>query len=1017
MNTLQDLTLLQKLLIDTLPVETDPILRSFIETVLPAMEREFAFNYAMGGYKEDHYRRLLPRCGDSLAREIARDRASKPDQSLLVHVLNGLLTAWNLSDDLPEDLKLTDVEKRLLCLGMTLHDYGKKLYGKGEEAPRAYEVAEILGVCEKMGEDLNFQEFWADWKQYLPEIGYLAQNTQFNVGSNAVPANWQVNSKKFTHDDRRLSSPLRPLLAFGDIAVHLTDPADIVNVKSGNKKRSSGHALREHLRHLKIPKKLVYHRLRDCRGLLTNGIHNIMLHFTRQLDWKPILFFAQGVVYLAPPGSQTPDLATVQEFIWQALRNSLSDEVKKARIGFKRDGKGLKVAPQTLELFSPGDLIRKLPDVVEVQVVNENAPATPKRLERLTLDDKRELVKHGDIRADRFAEFLILAQREFFEGNEEYAPWILNTLGLEDRIKPEQTQVQSGGVNYGWYQVAAHYIAINSTWNKERVSQELSDLANRLANWAEENDLLEKPASPTREDFCSYLAQYLEVSGWEQQSAQFQNELTAYTVAKTRNQPICSLSSGEFPAEDQLDSVVLFKPQQYSNKNALGGGRIKRGISKIWSLEMLLRQARWSAKAGKLEEQQPVFLYIFPAYVYSPQTVQAIRYLVEAELIDFNLWDIRNCLLDKEMQYGGLQKLFQGKADQVEEESSESQGDKYSNRDLPFMATTYTTTRGKTVTDAWVKPAFLVVALPMLLGVKAVATSSPDPLYASDREFPESVILDGPAGFWSLLGLPTSLRLQDLPKALERLRVAYSLHLDNRSAKPDPRWQAFSGTVRDLVTDVLNIFAIANEGLRRDKRDRHTFQEVKRYWEFAQTWVDTEDKKEDEELKGGRHRMKLIEELARQYRVFYQVKNKRLSEASSHEILLPLSTALEVILKNPTQVDPEDVILQGAGQLHDILERKRRQKDPDVYLPLTNQPVQQLEAIRTFMTTCVKKLLGTLEEGEEGLYKGDRALLQENRNRIKSGAEFAYRWLALQEKQAQPEKPQPENSKSEGEAA
>jgi CRISPR-associated protein Csc3 len=33
-----------------------------------------------------------------------------------------------------------------------------------------------------------------------------------------------------------------------------------------------------------------------------------------------------------------------------------------------------------------------------------------------------------------------------------------------------------------------------------------------------------------------------------------------------------------------------------------------------------------------------------------------------------------------------------------------------------------------------------------------------------------------------------------------------------------------------------------------------------------------------------------------------------------------------------------------------------------------------------------------------GLYKSDRALLQENRNRIKSGAEFAYRWLALQAK-------------------
>jgi CRISPR-associated protein Csc3 len=113
------------------------------------------------------------------------------------------------------------------------------------------------------------------------------------------------------------------------------------------------------------------------------------------------------------------------------------------------------------------------------------------------------------------------------------------------------------------------------------------------------------------------------------------------------------------------------------------------------------------------------------------------------------------------------------------------------------MAMTYTTTRGKTVTDAWVQPVFLALALPMLLGVKVVATSSPDPLYASDQEFPDSVILEGPANFWNLLGLSTSLRLQNLPKALERLLIVYSLHLDNRSSPPDARWQAFmarSGT-------------------------------------------------------------------------------------------------------------------------------------------------------------------------------------------------------------------------------
>ncbi|MEO1765144.1 MAG: hypothetical protein AAFR83_25095, partial [Cyanobacteria bacterium J06629_18] len=61
----------------------------------------------------------------------------------------------------------------------------------------------------------------------------------------------------------------------------------------------------------------------------------------------------------------------------------------------------------------------------------------------------------------------------------------------------------------------------------------------------------------------------------------------------------------------------------------------------------------------------------------------------------------------------------------------------------------------------------------------------------------------------------------------------------------------------------------------------------------------------------------------------------------------------------------------------------------------STRQAKEITAIHTFMTTCVQDLF-------LGLYQGDRALLQENRNRIKSGAEFAYRWLAIQEK-SQPE--------------
>lgn len=981
-------TLLQTLLVETLAADTDPILRSYIETVLPALEQEFSLATALGGSEEAHYQ-ILSKLGDAHTREKAQRWSSNPDQSLLVHVLNALLTAWNLIPYLSKSLSLSDTEKRLLCLGITLHDYDKHCRSQCKKPPHASEVPAILKLCRELGEKLNFQAFWSDWQQYLPEIAFLAQNTQFKHGTNPPSANWP----KFTIDDhRRLKLPLRHLLGFGDIAVHLQDPADIVT-------QTGGDRLREHLRFLGIKKKLVYHRLRDSLGILTNGIHNATVRFADELGWEPILFFAQGVVYLAPPDSETPDCSELQKFLWQQISQLLGSKMLGGDIGFKRDGKGLKVAPQTLELFAPADLIRQLPNVIEARVANVKSPATPKRLEKLSLSEsEREFLNRGaDIRADRLAEFVFLTQKEFFGNSPEYINWVLESLELQGTISPEQTQAQSGGVNYGWYHAAAYYIATYPSLTPEEVSEKLSDLAEKLATWAQENDLLPENHSPTREIFYSYLTQYLEVYGWENQDPAFDDELAAYTVAKTKaaKQPICSLSSGQFASEDQMDSVVLFKPQQYSNKNPLGGRQIKRGISKIWSLEMLLRQALWSVPAGKLEEQQPIFLYIFPAYVYSPQTAAAIRLLVN-DMKRTNFWEIRKHWLNAGMQPNGLRSLDWRKTD--EPESGRYPGDKYAGEDLPFMATNYTTTRGKTLTDAWIEPAFLALALPLLLGVKVVATSSSVPIYNSDRDFRESVILDGPAGFWNLLNLPTSLRIQDLSEALERLLIAYSLHLDSRSSPPDARWRSLIGTVREVTTNVLNVFALANEGLRRDGSNRNpTSEEVQRYWNYAHIWV-----------KGDKY-MSLIEKMVREYRRFYRVgedeAGKVYTSESSYSILRPLSIALEVILKSPHWIDAEYLIETGAGQIGDALKRGERYNRP-----LRKDEVTELIAIRAFMSTCVKELLNEL-------YKGDRALLQENRNRIKSGAEFAYRWLALQEKQPQPEQPKSTQPNKKGEAA
>jgi len=717
------MTLLQTLLLRTLPEETDPILRDYLETVLPAMEQEFGLIPALGGSEEAQYY-LLVQQGSKYAVENAKRYAEYSDQSLLVHVLNALLTAWNLLPFLSS--KLTDTEKRLLCLGLTLHDYNKWCHGEQQQVPDASEIPKILELCKKLGERLNFDAFWAEWREYLTEITYLAQNTQGKVGTNLPKANWGTFK---IPDTRRLDSPLRWLLAFGDVAVHLNDPSDIETKTAGNR-------LRDHLRHLEIHHKLTYHRLRDCTGILTNGIHNAVMRFARELDWQPLLFFAQGVVYLAPHDTGVPDRSELQKFLWEQVSERLVLSVRRGEVGFKRDGKGLKVAPQTLELFSPAQLIRNLPSVVKSYVANAKSPATPKRLERLELSEmEREfLSSSADLRADRTAEFIILAQKEFFADRPEFIAWMLEKLGVQDAITPEQTQFQSGGVNYGWYHIAAYYIARHSTLDLEQLDEKLQEIAEQLATWAEESKLLPEHHSPTREVFYDYLTQYLEVQGWEQPKPSFEPELAGYISAKTSKakHPICSLSSGEFASEDQMDSVVLFKPQQYSNKNPLGGTQIKRGISKIWALEMLLRQMFWSVPAGKLEDQQPVFLYIFPAYVYSPQVAAAIR-LIMNELKRINFWDVRKYWLEHGMDAQALRSFSWLIND--DGDTGNSAPSKYSGEDLPFMAMPSTTTRGKTVTEAWIEPAFLALALPLLLGVKVVATSSQIPLYDSDKDF------------------------------------------------------------------------------------------------------------------------------------------------------------------------------------------------------------------------------------------------------------------------------------------
>ncbi len=940
-------TLLRVFLRQTFSPNLDPVVCAYIETVLLVIKQRGGFTAAPSANSID-----------------------LPEQNLLVHVLNRLLTIWNLMPFLGAAFTPSDDEKRILCLSLTLNPCS--VWQPGGEGLSSSEITQIRKQYRTIGDHFNFDAFWENWCKYLNEIVYLTQNISPKAAKKPtlkIPL-------------ARLNLLLRPLLEFGAICAQLTDPADLVT-------QSQGDFLHERLQTLGIRRKLIYHRSRNYMGLLTQSIHHAVMRFVADLDWRPILFFAQGIIYLAPEDSELPDCTKLQPFLWEQVSQQLSDRVLQGKVGFKRDGKGLKAAPQTLELFSPAQLIRNLPQIIQSYVRNDKDPATPKRLKKLNLSTaEQELLTLGaDLRADRLAEFIILVQKEFFKSCPEFIAWMLEALNLQSIINPELIELQSGGVNLGWYYAAAQYVANNPTLD---YSNNLQELAERLASWAEAKRLLPNHASSTREVFYDYVTQYLDIQGWDTPTPSFARELAGYVQAKTKaaKQPICSLSSGEFASEDQMDSVVLFKPQQYSNKNPLGERQIKRGISKIWALEMLLRQAAWSVPASKLEERHPVFLYIFPASLYAPQVAAVLQQLIK-EIQGVNLWQVRRHWLTNDMNIQSLQTFPWLKLDQASSEPSELEHSK----DFSFVAINYTLAKDRTRTESWVEPAFWALALPMLLGVKVVATSSSVPPFQNSSDLQECARLDGPADFWSMLSLPTTLhfnnwingRVQTLAKVLNRLMIVYSLHLDVRSDPPDACWNVLNATVQDLLADILNIFQLAAERLRRDNaKHKLTPEEVHRFWHYAQVWAG-----DDVEMQ---NKLKVTQHLASEYYKFYRVS----PHASSHSILLPLSKALEQILAVPADWDNEEIINQGAGQLKDALDRQEIYKRP----LMTNKAIdyeirqsQEMDAIQIFMTTCVNQLFGEM-------CRGDRSLLQENRNRIKAGVEFAYCQLALQERQA-----------------
>lgn len=988
----------------------DPALVDFVETLAPRLLERFTTIPALGGSGQ---RTALcdPCLPDGLVRyrdEELERFSHNFDQSLTAHILNGLFAGMRMAEELPPDKALSDAEKRLWVIGYIVHDY-TKVYGVKVNAGQLDTIRQVVSC---LGEDLGFDAYLPDWLDYLDDVVFLAQNTQKVEGANLNLRNYRLRTRL-----RRLEK-MRMLCSYSDVLVHVRTPSEVMLPGSDGRNRAVN--LRKTLDDLfgtgQAPR-LAYHKLTEVRGLLSNLVNNAVMAELKAQGYQPYLFFPDGVVYLVAPGVRaTVDSVAVARSVWEWIVQALSSDEE---FGIKRVGKdGLKIAPPLYELVDATGLLKLGVDEA-MRITNSYASerlygfATGKskaQLEREFDDYKpicedfvREQGWPADVRVDILAEFLIFLKRRLFGklyGRQKQADeWLLEVLKLGGSVTLEEaTRGITGGTLTGWFYVASQYVLAQQYQDPEALRETLESLAERFLAHTAQQRWASKTSPQIEQAFLDFIPQIIDVDGNNlvkdstSVRLRFEAEYTKYITSKANKELVCSLCALPYSATQQVDTVVLFLGQQYSNKNPLDTDAVKRGICPICAVEMMLRQVWQGVPAQKYQDRRPVTLYLYPTYFFTLETEYVAQSFI-TEMQDLDVFDLRRYLRNKAFTLEAFLRYDEFTSDETARRRG-IRSPRYRKGSPSGLVFTSLSPIGDpkklTDTDAWIIPALLAVGVPLLLDVKVVASPSFVPLFPSGADFRETVILDGPHTFTQHVWGVDRFRVDEVERALIRLLELYDLHLDVFSERRKPHWAQLNAIVKDVITDPYYVFsyyerkersqrAKKRKGKKGGKQSRFkgiSPQDIERYMEIYYTL-------------GGETDMGIIGKLVDAYAAFYRADWKK--PDSAYAVLRPFGTALGVIVESDPRTDRDDLILLAAGSVNDDQERVRANQaegfDPIVTNKSLGSYPERLalsrQRIEEFAVLCVDDLFA-------GYCRGDRAILRERTNRLRSAARFYY---------------------------
>jgi len=1042
--------------------EGDRILEKFADYVLPNLIQQLAGSTAKGGkFFEITVELINAKRAAAGKNPVRRDNAG--DQSILAHLLNGLFPSYRILKTLqaegvgtnPVKRSCEDLQTSVFIVSYLLHDYEKFpdyqdwleqnfIIRNWEEEPPKKEDAPNLGrgyINKKILDFGLYHLLGEQWEELIDDIIEISSNA--GVKNDADFGLTTRGLKPL--DDQRLDSRIRQVLIdlirlsdlFASVVKHPRD------VESGGLQtllvRLSNHQL-----------KLTYHSLSENRGVLTNIFNNALIAAHPEEFYTPLLYLPDGVVYLAivdPPPITTDE---IPKQVIAKIKYLCAEKLKERQTGFNRDGKGFKFADYYWLFF----------DVVELMEVSINAasrllpdtkPASAgKRGESLLnyqaqgeLAVNSNLQIANEIRIDRLAEFGDILcrgiwgswcekvndwQKQLPKNQRKSIPDLDLTQKLTEYLElsaeiPAIRQIQSlkktGGVPLDWYYLAAQYFRNHSGLDFAQILEVMKGMVNHAAALirpilAEFQDIPDG-----WDDLKTYVNQVISLPTGaviEPKPDSFLVELKRYNAAKITGrgrENVCAISSSSYTVTEQMESATLFAPQVYSNRQILFNAQAaKRQICSIWSIEIMLRQIlmnQTNAVGADFEGRKYRYLYLYPTYFFTPETNKFLQlaynqfsrtrfdaemrkhFITENQVANFEIQDYLkvDSLLIKE---------------NLKPEDDRTFKISFSDKEtMTFFFLGLPPGREATDTESWVTPAWLALALPLILDVKVVVSESPIPPFISGADFEQTVLIDGEHQAIRSLIKKDNYRLDSiLPRSskqrefspLNALTAAYCIHLEvNRKKDGDPDWGKLADLARDLETSPLYVFHYLNKWLRKqDKIDSVPMAKVRLYLDFYH-YFEPQGKAVNQ-----------LRKLTELYRRFYRSKSQY---AKANAILKPIDEAADVILKIDKSMasDTESLIDAVAARLSKLMNKVERgaAEGRRTFILVDGKwkralnDAEERQAVYEFSKYFVKDIF-------EESFKSDRARLAGTQlNLIRDTCEYLYRLADDEERKARPQ--------------